>query len=106
MQPGELVTLRAQSQQLEKQTVNPERYTSWTEQRLDFDRTPLSEIARTIEETYGYEVIIQGKELPQRRFQGSVPAEDLDILLDGLAETFDILITTRDKQIIIQPSPK
>ena len=103
MLPGELVTLRAQSRRLDKETVNPEAYTSWTERRLDFDGTTLREIARIIEETYGYEVIIRAESLANKRFQGSVPADDLDILLEGLSETFDIRISRQNQQIIMQP---
>ena len=71
----------------------------------NFDGTRLREIARIIEETYGYEVVIRDESLANKRFQGSVPAEDLDILLEGLSETFDIHITRQRQQIIIQPYP-
>ena len=103
MQPGELVTLRSQSLQLDKEKVDPEPYTAWTEHRLVFEGETLQEIARIIEDTYGYKVIIQDENLRSKRFQGSVPAEDLDILLDGLSVTFDMHITKLDRQIIIQP---
>ena len=63
MSPGELVTLRSQSRRLDKEAVNPEAYTSWTKRRLDFDGTTLRKIARIIEETYGYEVVIRGRKL-------------------------------------------
>ena len=103
MLPGELVTLRSQSRRLDKETVNPEAYTSWTERRLDFDGTTLREIARIIEETYGHKVVIRDESLANKRFQGSVPADDLDILLEGLSETFDIRITRQNQQILMQP---
>ena len=103
MSPGELVTLRSQSRRLDKETVNPEAYTSWTERRLDFDGTTLREIARIIEETYGHKVVIRDESLANKRFQGSVPADDLDILLEGLSETFDIRITLQNQQILMQP---
>jgi ferric-dicitrate binding protein FerR (iron transport regulator) len=101
MRPGERVTLREQDQTLEKQVVNPETYLAWTEQRLDFEGTTLAEIARIIEETYGYSVIIRDQSLRSKRFQGSIAAEDLTILLDGLSEAFDLRITQQGKQIII-----
>lgn len=101
MQPGERVTLRGQDQTLEKQTVNPDIYLAWIEQRLDFDGTSLAEIALLIEETYGYQVVIRDESLRSKRFQGSVPAEDLPILLEGLSEAFDIRITRQGQQIII-----
>ncbi len=101
MRPGERVTLREQDQTLEKQVVNPETYLAWTEQRLDFEGTTLAEIARIIEETYGYSVIIRDQSLRSKRFQGSIAAEDLTILLDGLSEAFDLRITQQRKQIII-----
>ena len=103
IQPGELITLRSQSLQLDKEKVDPELYTAWTEHRLVFEGETLQEIARIIEDTYGYKVIIQDENLRNQRFQGSVPAEDLDILLDGLSETFDMHITRQNQQIIIQP---
>ena len=101
MRPGERVTLREQDQTLEKEAVNPETYLAWTEQRLDFEGTTLAEIARIIEETYGYSVIIRDESLRDKRFQGSIAAEDLTILLEGLSEAFDLRITQQGKQIII-----
>lgn len=101
MRPGEIVTLSDRNQTLEKQTVNPQTYIGWTEQRLEFDGTPLIEIADILEETYGYQVTILDTSLHHRQFQGSIPTDDIAILLEGLAEALDVRVTQQGNQITI-----
>ena len=100
MRPGEHAEL-TDDRTLELTTVNPERYTSWKNKELIFDHTPLAEVARLIETTYGLEVIIRNDEIKERKLTGLLPAEDLDTLLDMLSKIFDLRVTRQHNQVLI-----
>ena len=104
MRPGEMVTHRPQTRTLKKQYVKPDLYLGWTQHILRFEGASLTDIAHVIEETFGYTVIIEQEALRDRRFQGSVPSSDLDILLVGLEEALSLdVVRSEDKIIIREP---
>lgn len=105
MQPGDMVSLEEQNASFQHQQVNPELYTSWTDQKIIINNTTLGEIAATIEDTYGYEVHISGEELPQRKFTATttVPLSELETLLRLIEITFEVEVRQQEQQIHIVP---
>jgi len=102
MAPGELVEFSRENEEVTHKTVNPDVYSAWTHNQLIFDNTPLSDVADIIENNYGYDVVIKDNLLKERRFNGTVSSEDLNILLSALSETFVIEITTEGNELIIK----
>ncbi len=100
MQPGEKVTY--QQQQLSQQTVNTDHYTAWRQRQLVFDAVPLNQVAQTIEETYGVEVVFADPDLAQQLFTGTVPSSNLDILLEALTGIYQLQIIRQGNQLTIQ----
>jgi len=100
MKPGELVELADHSDQYLKKKVNPRVYTSWKDKILLFDNTPLKEVARNLEETYGLQVQLSDASLSEMKVSGSAPIDNLDVIFAGLSRTFDLTII-RDKNLVV-----
>ncbi|MEQ9438712.1 MAG: FecR domain-containing protein [Cyclobacteriaceae bacterium] len=93
MNPGEQVIYSSELKKYEKKIVNPEAHTSWRNNLLTFDDTPLSEIAQLLQDNYGYEVSIENKEIGDKLFNGTVGTTQIDLLLSAIAEAHRINIT-------------
>ncbi|GAA4451342.1 FecR family protein [Nibrella saemangeumensis] len=102
MQPGELVDIQPKADRLLKKQVNPEVYTSWTENQLIFENTSLTDIARLLEDNYGLTVTIEDETLAQQEFNGTFPSGNVDVLLKALERTYQLQITRQDNQILIR----
>ena len=100
MQPGEKVTY--EQQQLSQERVNADQYTAWRKRQLVFDAVPLHQVAQTIEETYGVEVVFASPSLAQQTFTGTVPSSNLNILLEALTGIYHLQIIRQDDQLMIQ----
>lgn len=101
MQPGELVELEANSGAYSKKRVNPEIVSAWTEHKLVFDDTPISEIVSILEETYGLRVKVTSPELLEKRVFGSSPTDDINVFLTALSKSFGLHIERNGKEVII-----
>ncbi len=100
MQPGEVVELAARSGKVTRRVADPALYTSWKNHELVFDETPLAQIARMLEDTYGRKVTFRPAALAGYRISGTVPSDNVDILLRALARSSDLQITQRNDTIL------
>nr|WKN37542.1 FecR domain-containing protein [Tunicatimonas sp. TK19036] len=100
LRPGEMVELDRQTAQLVKREVNPYHYIAWKDNMLILDETPLGEIARLLEERYGYSVIFETDALKQVSFVGTYPADDIEVLLRTLEISLNMVV--EGKEIIIK----
>lgn len=99
MQPGDLVQYRERKEVIEQRLVDPEIYSAWKDHKLIFQDTRLKDIAKLLEDNYGYQVHIQDPTLFNRRFTGSVASDNVDMLLDKLSRLFDIKIQKENNLI-------
>ncbi|QNF33221.1 FecR family protein [Adhaeribacter swui] len=102
MEPGDMVELEPKSAKVAKIKVNPEKYSSWSSSMLVLDKTTLRELVSTLENTYGLQVTVPDTSLLRHTFSGKVPKQDAQILLLGLSKAFNLQITKKENQIIIQ----
>lgn len=102
MKPGDLAEFDNTKVELVRLKVNPEVYSSWRNQSLVFDNTPLSEVSKRIEETYGIDVTMDSV-LYSKRLTGKVSIENLDVLLEAMANGFQLKIHRTETQITMQP---
>ncbi|HYH57109.1 MAG TPA: FecR domain-containing protein, partial [Anseongella sp.] len=100
MKPGDKVDIRAGGYEIEKVSVEP--YISWKDNRMVFENLELSEIARMLEDNYGYRTDFRRPELKTLRFTGSYPAGNVDIFLKAIEEAFGIRIIKEEKTITFQ----
>ncbi len=101
MQVGEMVEFSKKENKLIKRKVNTERYDSWKENKLIFEDTPMYEIALLIQENYGLKVNFEDEALAKRKITGTIPSQNLQILLSSLETIFDVKIKRQDEQLTI-----
>lgn len=102
MVPGELVEFQVDKKDFKRQKVNAEKYTSWRNKKLVFSSTSLFKIAKTLEETYGYEVVFANENLKNKKFTGTINIRDIDVLLSSIAETFNLKVIKDGNEILIK----
>ena len=100
MQPGDWVELSEASPTLVRKSVNLQDYLSWRKQILVFNQTPLPEVAQIIEDYYGVEVRLQDN-LRSRTITGSIPTDNLTVLLRALSASMRIKVHQQDQQIVL-----
>jgi transmembrane sensor len=102
MRVGDLVEFSKKAKTLIKRNVNTAIYSSWKDNKLIFDNTPLSEIAILIKENYGLIVRFQDAQMGKRKISGTIPSENLKILLTSLETIFNIKITQEEQYLIFE----
>ncbi len=100
MQPGEYVTVWPADTLLQKRKVVTLSYASWRNKRLIFEDKPLSEVARTLQDYYGISVRIKNPALARRKFTGTLPTNDLTIVLESLSTMYQLEVE-KEKNLII-----
>lgn len=102
MKPGELVEFNDASSKIIKKAVNPEIYSSWKSSKMAFEDTSLADIIVLLEQTYGLTVEISDPSLLDLKFNGTVPSDNVDILLEGLSQLFDLNIKRQENHVIFK----
>ena len=102
MAPGEMALFSAQSESIKVSKVNPDVYTSWIGSTLILDATPLSELTKRIEFTYGLNVQVQQEELLEEQLTGKLKRVNLDLLLEGLSKALDVQVTREGQTVFIK----
>jgi transmembrane sensor len=101
MQPGDLVEV--QKKAFHKTTVeHPALYAAFTQNKIIFKNTLLSEVARVLEDTYGYRITFARPGLANKRFSGTTPTGDIDMLFSALETLFQVQVIKKGKHITIQ----
>lgn len=102
MEPGEMVEVSHQSKAFIKKRVNPELLTSWRNNQLIFEDTPIKEVISAIEDQFGMEIILQDVSLADHRYTGVIPLDNLEVFFTTLSKSFNVNIMKNKQQIIIQ----
>ena len=92
MEPGDRLAYSAHEREWEIQQVNPEIHTSWRKQELIFDEMPLADIARLLEESYGYTIAFEKEEIKEYVFTGNIRSNEIELLIPMLARSFDLKV--------------
>ena len=103
LSPGQRAWVPAEGQALGVQTVDPQMYTAWKDGRLMFHRTPIHQIAKMLQTTYGLEVSITPPTIATRIFTGKIPSCEVEVLLQILAESMQLTITREGSHVRIGP---
>ncbi|WP_338130114.1 DUF4974 domain-containing protein [Catalinimonas alkaloidigena] len=100
LKPGEFAEVNASIPIVKKKKVNIDLYTSWIQQKIYFDKTPLSDIAQWIEDRYAKKVIIPDK-LKDITFSATFPEENLNLLLTAIEGAYYVKVVQNDGVIHI-----
>jgi len=102
MKPGEHVSVSGKQGNFQTQLVDPEKYLAWRKNRLFFQNVPLSEVAQIIEDYYAVRVLIDDPVLAARKFTGTLPNNDLDVILLALTTAYRIQFEIKGGDIILK----
>jgi transmembrane sensor len=102
MQPGEFVAYTSENKNLERKFVDPEIYSSWRNNILVFEEATIQQIAQTIEDHFGYTVILDDEELMRKMYKGTFPTDNVEVLLESLSKSFDLQVIMHGKNIILK----
>jgi len=102
MKPGEQVSLSDSQDHFQKQLVKPEKFEAWRSNMLVFENTPLAEVAEIIHDYYGVKMIVPDSLLGKRQFTGTLPNNDLDVILIALSTAYKIDIEQKGDLIILK----
>lgn len=101
MQPDEVVEYFRKDQTMVRKHVNAEVLTSWRNKKLVFDNTPLYKIREIIEYNYGVKVKFSKNVDINESLVGTIPSDNLDVLLTVLAKSSNLQITRNEDEIIV-----
>lgn len=102
MKPGDFVSVSKADTTLIRRIVAPENFTAWQSNKLVFDETPLRVVAQKIEDYYGVKVEIEDVEIADRLLTGTLPNNDLGIVLRSLSASHNLNIQREDHRILIR----
>jgi transmembrane sensor len=102
MKPGEQVSVSDKQRNFQKHIVSPEKYMGWRQNKFIFENTSLQEVAQIIHNYYGVDVIIGDPALARRQFTGTLPNNDLDVILLALTTAYKIEIEHQEDRIILK----
>ncbi|MDF9797941.1 transmembrane sensor [Catalinimonas alkaloidigena] len=106
MAPGELAEVLADDSSIQKKIVNPEVYSSWTENQLLCNDTPFKDLAKVIQRRFGKEVVFQDSTLQTLEVSGTLPLHDLALLTEILQESLFIKIQANDDTLFVSKAEK
>lgn len=102
--PGDVITLEHQKVQ-RKHVEDPKQYSAWKDHLFVFNATPLSQVAKMLQENYGLKVTIAEPEIAQETVSGSFKATSADELLKSISKALDIQATRRGKTVLFSANP-
>ena len=98
MKPGDFVKMEKDVPAL--QEIDQQRILAWKQSKLNFERTPMTEVARVITRHYGVKVNLD-KTVSNKTISAILPNDNLDVLIRALEATGDYKITRANNEIII-----
>lgn len=102
MQPGDYVSLTDDESVLEKKMVQPEAFSAWQSNELVFEDAPLSVVAEKIEDYYGVEVEFADEAIARLQLTGTLPNNDLGIVLRSLKTSHHLTIERKGSKIVFR----
>ena len=101
LRAGETLIIIKQDSLIEKKEADDPNYMAWKSNIFEFKDTPLLDVARILEEAYGYKVVIQTPELDSVGLNAYFNNTELGIVLNTIALTLDLEILERNDSILI-----
>ncbi|HUC82577.1 MAG TPA: FecR domain-containing protein [Flavisolibacter sp.] len=102
LQPGDFVRYSPAERQMLKKKVSVDLYSGWKENKISVDNMPLSEITRLLEDTYGYDIRLERKELGESKVSGALHVKDEKALIETLAFVLNLNIVKKDSVLFFQ----
>ncbi len=101
MKPGELVEVSQHGNELSQRIVRPETYSSWKNNQLLCDATPLYELAQVVEDRFGYTLVFQDEGLQAIKVSGTIPLDSIETFKMVMASLIKAKIELREDKLNI-----
>ena len=106
MRPGQTVVVDASSSPKVYEDRNVTAHSGWTKNEFHFDNTSLAEIARLMEDTYGYKMTVSDTSLWKLSISGDLRASNIQELIKVLEVTLKTTMRIdRDRKTIYVTRP-
>jgi ferric-dicitrate binding protein FerR (iron transport regulator) len=104
MTPGNFISYSSKENLIVKQNDNIKSAlkTSWKEGAIIFEKLPLIEAIKKIEDTYGVTAIFKDEISKTKLITGGVPMANLEICLQAIEKSVNVKITKLNNQLLIQ----
>lgn len=102
LRPGEHAEISESNKVIEKSTVDIQKYSSWIDNKLIFEKAELSEIKHVLEDNFGLEVVFEDQSLLHRRFTGVIKTDNIALFLETLELSFGVNVIKENEKIIFQ----
>jgi len=106
MQPGQLAAYTGEVNAPLVAQITPDRQrtlTAWRENRLVFDNSSMTELARRFYEVYGLKLILHDESFIDQEFRGELPVDNLEKALLIVGETFAMNPVREDDRVYFVP---
>lgn len=101
MKPGEILEYNKNNNEFILHEINTKIYTSWLNNKLEFDNFSLNELAELINLRYNKQLIINNKEIAEKRISGSAPSDDISLIVKALETILNTKIQQNENQLLI-----
>lgn len=103
LKPNEMAEFSRYHSGVNIQDVNPEVYTSWTEQIMKLDNTSFRLVADRLRKTFGVQVQVTNPALYERRLTGTLNLTSADHLMNAVSEVLEIDVQRINDTIVFGP---
>ncbi len=76
-------------------------YKAWMDKKLNFNNTPLPEVAKVLEKTYGSQVVLRRNALNGRTYSASMNVQTIDSALVIISKTMDLKVRKSGSKYIV-----
>jgi ferric-dicitrate binding protein FerR (iron transport regulator) len=101
LRPGEVGRMAASDPTVRTVAADINTYLGWTEGRLVFENTPLSEVAQRLERWYGLTVRIRNPELRSLRLTANLKSQSVRNVLDVITASLGIRYDMNRNEVIL-----
>ncbi|MEZ4886986.1 MAG: FecR family protein [Chitinophagales bacterium] len=107
LSPNQLFEVSLKERTIVRKEVNPTDYTAWLSNKFVCNQLPLADLALFIEDNYGWEVKTMDTELLSQKINGTIPTNNIDVLLDALPFILEtkMVVDKQKKEIIFTDNP-
>lgn len=104
MKPGDIFRYEEAQHKLSMVSGNTTNYSSWRNNELNFDNTPVADIFQYIEDVYGYQAVVKDPSILKKKLSGKLRVKDENNLFNALSAALNISIVknTGTRQLIVK----
>jgi transmembrane sensor len=100
MKPGDYIEFNKTG--IQRKAVNTAPILAWTEHKLIFYNTPMTEVASLVNELYGIKVTLANEACLKDSITGFMPNDNLDVFMQALEALSKYDVLKLDKEILIR----